>query len=128
MSKIKNPFLWIALVGAGIAVLLVVDYARSLPAPKFSRILVENERYQLSEVQVIRDIPSHAHPEGDHIHYAVAGHAVMNIGGKEVEVTPGTTTVIPANVPHSTKLLGKKLHYFHVIVYAPGVRTSMKGD
>jgi quercetin dioxygenase-like cupin family protein len=126
--KSKGLFLWGALAGVGIGVLVFVDYTYLMPAQRFSRILLDNERYQLSVVQVISDIPVRAHPEGDHIHYTTSGHAVMNIDGKEVKTGPGTTTVIPANIPHGTKLNGKSLSYFHVIVYVSGLRTSRKGE
>lgn len=125
---LKNLFLLGAIASVGIGVLGVVDFIYLKPAQRFSRILVDNEQYQLSVVQVTKDVPVHVHAEGDHIHYNVAGQAVMDIGGQEIEVGPGSTTVIPANVPHGTKLISKQLSYFHVIVYAPGQMTSMKGE
>jgi mannose-6-phosphate isomerase-like protein (cupin superfamily) len=51
-------------------------------------------------VRVTQGLP-HVHAAYDEVYYFLAGTGEITVGSETQRVTPGTTAVIPAGVPHS---------------------------
>jgi mannose-6-phosphate isomerase-like protein (cupin superfamily) len=61
-----------------------------------------------TRVLQLRDsLASHSHDDLDETIYVVAGEGVVRVGDQTMEVAPGSLTVIPRGLPHSTERRGR---------------------
>jgi quercetin dioxygenase-like cupin family protein len=64
-----------------------------------NRVMVRQPGYTVGAIAA-RDIPTHRHPDGDHILYIVNGRGTITMDGERVELRPGMIVHVPKGVAH----------------------------
>jgi mannose-6-phosphate isomerase-like protein (cupin superfamily) len=94
----------------------------SVPEHKgdFFRVLQETERSQSAVMTIApgADAGPEEEHDGDQILYVLEGKALVRIGDRQHEVTPGALVTIPAHTRHHVESTGTQPLFF-LTIYAP---------
>jgi quercetin dioxygenase-like cupin family protein len=83
-----------------------------------SRYLVKAPQYTVNAVVVRKEIPTHQHPEGNHVLYIVSGRGTATVDGQPVSLKPGVLVHIPHGIVHSIRAQGGKLTFVDFVQHA----------
>jgi quercetin dioxygenase-like cupin family protein len=90
------------------------------------RQLIHTETMTLARVTLLQggSVPVHEH-ENEQITTVLEGRVRLVVGGEEREVEPGTTVLLPANVPHEVEALADTVLFD---VFSPRREDWITGD